>query len=305
MTLSPLIDQFLAHVEIEKNQSQKTVENYKHYLRRFIEFAGDIDPSKITLGLVQSYRLHLNRLADLSKKTQNYHVIALRAFLKYCIRRDVQTLAPEKIELAKIPERTVEFISREEIDKLIEATTGLRDRAILEMLYSTGLRVSELTNLNRREIDLNRREFMVRGKGRKPRLVFLSSRAVEWIASYLQSRTDNWEPLFINTGRMRGKALRSLAGQKEREKGVKLGERRRLTQNSIQRIVRTCALHAGIVKKLTPHALRHAYATHMLVNGADIRSVQELLGHASITTTQIYTHLTNRRLREVHEKFHK
>lgn len=301
--LKSLIEQFLEHCEIEKNQSRKTVENYCHYLRRFLEFAGDIDVKNIDLPLVQKYRLHLNRTENkngetLSKKTQNYHVIALRAFLKYLIKNDYQTLAPEKVELAKIPERTVEFLSREEVDQLFSAVdekskTAPRDLAILETLYSTGLRVSELAALNRNQVDLKRREFMVRGKGRKPRIVFLSQRAVERIETYLKNRNDAFEPLFIN------------AGRSSSVMDITKGEKRRLSTVSMEVLVRKYAMLAGITKKVTPHTLRHSFATDLLQNGADIRAVQEMLGHASITTTQIYTHLTNRRLKEIHEKFHK
>lgn len=301
--LKSLIEQFLEHCEIEKNQSRKTVENYSHYLGRFLEFAGEMDVGDIDLPLVQKYRLHLNRAENekgetLSKKTQNYHIIALRAFLKYLIKNDFETLAPEKVELAKIPERTVEFLSREEVETLFSAVdekskTALRDLAILETLYSTGLRVSELASLNRNQVDLKRREFMVRGKGRKPRIVFLSQRAVERIEAYLKNRDDAFEPLFINIGRTRSAM------------DITKGERRRLTTVSIEAITRKYAMLAGLTKKVTCHTLRHSFATDLLQNGADIRAVQEMLGHASITTTQIYTHLTNRRLKEIHEKFHK
>ncbi len=323
-TLQSLIQQFLEHCEIEKNQSLKTIDNYSRYLRRFSEFAGEISAGQIDLPLVQKYRIYLNRAPSkdnnkahllrscvLSKKTQNYHVIALRAFLKYLIKNDITTLAPEKVELAKIPERTVEFLSREEVEQLFEAvaktpcrspiksgtTTDklrtLRDTAILETLYSTGLRVSELASLNRNQVDLKRREFMVRGKGKKPRIVFLSDRAVAKIEEYLKSRDDAFEPLFINSGRSRNST------------DITKGEHRRLTTVSIESLVRKYAMLAGITKKVSPHTLRHSFATDLLQNGADIRAVQEMLGHASITTTQIYTHLPNTRLREIHEKFHK
>ena len=295
MKIKKLIIDFLEHAEIAKNQSQKTIENYQHYLKRFLEFAGDIDTSKITLNMIQKYQLHLNRLdPPLSKKTQNYHIIALRAFLKFLIKNDHDTLPPEKIDLGKIPERTVDHISREEVQRLFDAIdlskkTGPRDRAILETLYSTGLRVSELRSLNRKQVDLKRREFMVRGKGSKPRIVFLSKQCVEWLEKYLKTREDNFDPLFVNYGR-------------GRTNDITEGEKRRLTDYSIQDMVRKTALHAGIAKKVTPHVLRHSFATELLLNGADIRAVQEMLGHASITTTQIYTHLTNQRLREVHQK---
>lgn len=301
--LPQLVQKFLDYCEIEKNQSHRTIRNYRHYLGRFSEFVGRIDISKIDLDLVQQYRLHLNRFEDvrgrtLSRKTQNYHVIALRAFLKYLIKRDYDVLSPEKIELAKIPERTVDFLDHDELERLFAAAsedkkTGLRDRAILEMLYSTGLRVSELAGLDRTKVDLNRREFMVRGKGSKPRIVFLSDRATEALVRYLHSRADSFNPFFVSIGR------------NSKKTDITLGEKKRLTTVSIQNIVRKAALIAGIMKKVTPHVLRHSMATSMLQEGADIRSVQELLGHASITTTQIYTHVTNKRLREVHEKYHK
>lgn len=294
------ITRFLEHCEIGKNQSLKTVSNYHHYLNRFLAFAGDVEPKAITLDLVRKYRMHLNRTEDkngktLSRKTQNYHVIALRAFLKYLIKNDIETLPPEKIELSKIPERTVEFLSNDELQALFRSVrtnskSFPRDAAIIEMLFSTGLRVSELARLNRAQVDLARREFMVRGKGRKPRIVFMTQRAADAVTEYLKSRTDVFEPLFLNTARPSSKA------------DIAQGERRRLSTVSIEALVRRYALLAGITKKVTPHTLRHSFATHLLQNGADIRAVQEMLGHASITTTQIYTHLTNARLREVHEK---
>lgn len=308
MALSALIGQFLEHCEIEKNQSLKTIDNYGRYLKRFLDFAGDIEAEKIDLPLVQKYRLHLNRARaegahdagagqTLAKKTQNYHLIALRAFLKYLIKNDIATMAPEKLELSKIPERTVEFLTREEVDMLFAAVmqnakNAPRDLAILETLYSTGLRVSELAALNRAQVDLERREFMVRGKGKKPRIVFLSEKAVTRIKTYIKTREDAFEPLFINAGRSSAHDITK-------------GEHRRLSTVSIESLVRKYAMLAGITKKVSPHTLRHSFATELLHNGADIRAVQEMLGHASITTTQIYTHLTNRRLKEIHEKFHK
>jgi site-specific recombinase XerD len=303
MKISQLIREFLEHIEVAKNQSSKTLTNYSHYLQRFLEFAGDIEAAKIDLDLVHKFRLHLNRILtrerlNLSIKTQNYHVIALRAFLKFLVKRDIKTLAPEKIDLSKIPERIVEHLSEEEISRLFAAFdetsfTGLRDKAILELLYSTGLRVSELAALNIANLDLERGEFMIRGKGGKNRIVFISPAATQALENYLKLRVgDKFPALFIPT---------------------KLGKRDqscepkdfRLTTVSIENIVRKYALKAGLIKKVTPHTLRHSFATNLLINGADIRSVQEMLGHASITTTQIYTHLTNKRLREVHREFHK
>lgn len=301
--LSLHIRKFLEHVEVGKNQSVKTIENYNHYLTRFLEWYGDKKPNQINLNDIHKYRLYLNRYEDdrgrtLGIKTQNYHIIALRAFLKYLIKNDIPTLPPEKIDLQKIPERTVEYLDREELERLFAAIPrnkikGLRDRAIVETLYSTGLRVSELVSLNRSQVDLKRKEFMVRGKGKKPRIVFLSDRACKFIEEYLKQRHDNFDPLFINHGRAR------------KGDDITLGEKRRLTTVSVQNIVRGAALKAGIIKKVTPHVLRHSFATELLINGADIRSVQEMLGHSSITTTQIYTHVTNKRLKEIHEKFHR
>lgn len=301
--LQRLISRFLEHLEIAQNKSHKTIENYHHYLQRFADFVDGKDPEAIDLDDVHKYQLFLNRYKDtrerhLSAKTQNYHLIALRAFLKYLVKNDVPSLAPEKIDLKKVGDRIVDFLTREEMARMFEAIdiskkTGLRDRAMLETLYSTGLRVSELVSLDRSQVDLNRKEFTVRGKGQKPRLVFLSDRCVKWIKLYLTERTDNWEPLFISYGRNR----------EDTELG--LGEKRRLTPYTVQTMVRTTAKNAGIGKKVTPHVIRHSFATELLYNGADIRDVQEMLGHSSITTTQIYTHTTNRRLREIHQKFHK
>ncbi|MBI2634649.1 tyrosine-type recombinase/integrase [Candidatus Peregrinibacteria bacterium] len=294
------IKNFLEYCEIAQNKSNKTLENYHHYLERFKKFLNkDMDPKSLTLQKIQNYRLYLNRLSDknsaqMGVKTQNYHLIALRAFLKYLAKNDIPSLAPEKIELAKIPERTVEVLVREELERLFNSArngekNSRRDTAILEMLYSTGLRVSELANLNRDQVDLRRREFMVRGKGRKPRIVFLSGRAADAINEYLKTRDDNFKPLFVNNLQV------SIADD----------EKKRLTTVSIENIVRKYALHAGIIKKVTPHTLRHSYATEMLQNGADIRSVQAMLGHSSITTTQIYTHVTDQKLKEVHDRFHR
>lgn len=300
MKISQAIRQFLEYCEVTKNSSPKTLENYQHYLKRFQDFLSeDPQPQDLTLQKIHKYRLYLNRFLDekkqpLSVKTQNYHIIALRAFLKYLTKNDIKTLPPEKIELSKIPKRTVEVLSREELEDLFKAVDlakkhGPRDLAILETLYSTGLRVSELASLDREQVNLDRREFMVRGKGSKPRIVFLSKKCTETIKKYLRTRDDNYSPLFINS--QKGDALDN--------------EKRRLSTVSIQAVVRKYALRAGIVKKVTPHTLRHSYATELLINGADIRSVQEMLGHSSITTTQIYTHVTDKKLREIHDKFHK
>lgn len=300
--LTTLIKRFLEHAEIGKQQSPKTLENYHHYLGRFEQWFGAKPAASITLNTMHDYRLYLNRYVDeqgrtLGQKTQNYHLIALRAFLKYLSKNDIPSLAPEKIELGKTTQRTVDFLTREEVERLLDGIDlakdgGPRNRAIVETLFSTGLRVSELKNLNREQVDLTRKEFMVRGKGRKPRIVFLSDRCVHWLERYLKTRDDNWKPLFIN-------ARRSRKGD-----DLDLHEARRLSTVSIQNIVRRAALRAGLIKKVTPHTIRHSFATNLLFRGADLRSVQDMLGHASITTTQIYTHLTNKQLREVHKKFH-
>ena len=291
---------FLDHLEVEKNRSPKTLENYDHYLRRFIEFANEaghagLTPAGITLPLVRKYRLFLNRVTDssgepLKLSTQNYHIIALRAFLKFLAKQDIKTLSAEKIELGKTPQRTVDFLEIDEIERLFDAVPktnklqDLRDIALFETLFSTGLRVSELCNLTRDKINLDRGEFMVRGKGDKPRIVFLSPNAKASISLYLKKREDNNEFVFISHG------LNSNAES--------------LTPRSVQRIIQKYSAKAGIVKKVTPHTLRHSYATDLLINGADIRSVQALLGHSSITTTQVYTHITNRQLKDVHTAFH-
>jgi len=304
-TFSTWFERFLVYLELEKNRSPKTLENYQHYLGRFGDFFGrEKDLGQLQMVDVQHYRLKLNRLEDerthrtLSIKTQNYHLIALRAFLKYVSKHDVQTLAPEKVELSKIPDRSVEFLDTEELIRIFDTVNlnskqGRRDYAILQMLYSTGLRVSELTSLNTDQVDLKRKEFMVRGKGRKQRIVFLTDLAAESLEKYLNLRDDNFDPLFLSGGR----------GRKV-TKDILEGEKKRLSQRSIQNLVSKYARKAGVIKKVTPHTLRHSFATTLLRNGADIRSVQEMLGHASITTTQIYTHITNSRLKEVHNKFH-
>ncbi len=304
MKLKDAITSYLQYCEITKNQSQKTLENYQHYLGRFADHVGrEVDVAKISLPMINEFRLWLNRLRNddggpmLTVKTQNYHVIALRAFLKYLVKQDVKSLAPEKLELSKVPARSVDFLEREELDRLFGAidtsgVRGLRDFAMLRVLYSTGLRISELVGLNVDQINLDTREFRVQGKGGKYRIVFLSDDACDALAAYLGARKDEFKPVFINHGR----------GKKGE---VPTDETKRITTTMVQYLVRNYGRKAGLVKAVTPHKLRHSFATELLRNGADIRSVQEMLGHASITTTQIYTHLTNRRLKEVHEKFHK
>ncbi|MBC7746822.1 tyrosine-type recombinase/integrase [Pedobacter sp.] len=301
MYLSELISDFIEHIEVERGRSQKTAENYHLYLERLIEFAGDEPIEIVNAELVRKWRLWLNRYHNdqdgtLSTLTQSYHLIALRSFLTYCSKRNIATLTPEKIELPKVHKKQVTFLSGDEMTRLIEAIPtdskiGLRDRAIVELLYSSGLRVSELVNLNRDHLNLKRGEFMVRGKGQKDRPVFVSPEATEWLAHYLQTRTDTAIPLFIR-----------YSGS---ETGDVKGEYLRLTARSIQRLVSHYALLAGITKQVSPHTMRHSFATDLLMNGADLRSVQSLLGHSNIATTQIYTHVTDPQLKEVHRRFHR
>lgn len=307
--LDKLITEFLEYLEIERNRSPQTVKNYSFYLHRFAEMSGATKPIDITADNVRQYRLQLNRRTNehtgesLKKKTQNYHMIALRAFLKYLAKRDIKTMAPEKIELAKQEDRIVEFLDGNELEQLLEAPVAQeaksqhakriqhRDKAILELLFSTGLRVSELANLKKDSINLKRDEFSVRGKGGKVRVVFLSEQAKYWLKKYLELRNDMSPYMFIAHDR----------AQKSRDEN---DEERPLSPRSIERLVAKYARNAGIMKKITPHTLRHSYATDLLRNGADIRSVQGMLGHSSITTTQIYTHVTDQRLKEVYKKYH-
>jgi site-specific recombinase XerD len=301
--------QFLEYLEIEKGSSLKTVENYDRYLTRFFAFSKIKDVGDITDEAIREFRLFLNRQsgvkvrgqasATMKKNTQNYYLIALRVFLKYLMKRDIKAISPERIELAKIKERSLDLISSEELDRLIKgAEKNLRDRAILELFFSTGLRVSELASLNR-DLDLSKDEFSIRGKGEKIRVVFLSSNAKDAVRAYLKSRKDMEEAMFIREANFADKK----EGQKDKKsnKGVTLS---RLTTRSIERLVKHYAIKAGISKKVTPHVIRHSFATDLLSNGADIRSVQMMLGHSNIATTQIYTHVTDKQLREVHKKFH-
>ncbi len=292
--------QFFEYLEIEKNRSSKTIENYNRYLSRFLSFAKISNPSELTEDLIRKYRLHLNRVTDergqpLKKVTQNYYVIALRAFLKYLSKIGVKCVPPEKIELAKQDQREVSFLDTNDLERFLNAPKGdelrvLRDKAILETLFSTGLRVSELCSLNRNEINIDRGEVAVRGKGGKIRLVFLSDKAKGRIKEYLNKRPDVDDALFI---------------QIPKNAKFEKYENLRLTPRSIQRLIKKYSVVAGIVgKRITPHILRHSFATDLLQNGADIRSVQALLGHSNLTTTQIYTHVTDKQLREVHKKFH-
>lgn len=297
--IQQLFQDFLTDMEVAKNRSKKTVINYQHYLERFFEWAKIASPDDITDDLIREYRLYLNRFQtargeDLQKITQSYHIIAIRAFLKYLSKRDIKSLAPEKVEIGKISRKEIDFLADEELARLLNSPSDatlndLRDKAILHLLFSTGLRVSELTALDRESINLDKDEFTIRGKGDKLRLVFLSEDAKNALRTYLHKRKDIAASLFIRHD------IKPNTSDKET-----LG----LTPRTVQRIVKKHALAAGIAHKVTPHMLRHGFATDLLENGADIRSVQTLLGHASITTTQIYTHVTNKQLKEIHQKYH-
>lgn len=298
--MSELILDFIEHLEVEGGRSSKTAENYRLYLERFVEFTGDTEVEKINGEMVRKYRLWLNRYKnsnddELATITQAYHLIALRGFLSYLNKRDMEVMSPSKIELPKISRKQVTFLHYDEIQRLIDgmditSEAGLRDRAIVELLFSSGLRVSELVNLNRDHVNTKRREFMVRGKGQKDRPIFISQSAAGWVDRYLDARQDTLAPLFISYS-------------KNVEANTS-GDFRRLTARSIQRMVNKYARLAGITKHVSPHTMRHSFATDLLMNGADIRSVQSMLGHSNISTTQIYTHVTDEHLREVYEKFH-
>ncbi len=313
--LQTLKRQFFEHLEIEKGRSLKTIENYERYINRFLGFAKVSDPKDINDDMVREFRLWLNRQPSglrvggraetLKKKTQNYYLIALRSFLKYLRKRGIDSLSPERIDLAKVTERDLDLISGRDLERLLSAPNGediknLRDKAILELFFSTGLRLSELCSLSR-EIDLNKDEFSIRGKGEKVRVVFLSDRAKDAIRGYLKKRVDMDDALFVRIESIHK------GGPFVNQKGRPLADAHgtlRLTPRSIERMVKHYAIKAGISKKVTPHTIRHSFATDLLSNGADIRSVQMMLGHANIATTQIYTHITDKQLRDVHKKFH-
>ncbi len=298
--LSELLLDFIESLEVEGGRSAKTAENYRLYLERFVEFTEDIEVEKITTEIIRRYRLWLNRHKNesgegLSIITQSYHLIALRGFLKYLSDRDISSLSADKIKLPKTTRKQVTFLHFDEVTRLVEqvdvsAEEGLRDRAILELLFSSGLRVSELVNLNRDHVNTTRREFMVRGKGQKDRPVFVSNAAAHWVEEYLHGRLDNLPPLFLSYSRNN---ISSTSG-----------DYRRLGARSIQRMIAKYARLAGITKHVSPHTMRHSFATDLLMNGADLRSVQTMLGHSNISTTQVYTHVTDEHLREVHQKFH-
>lgn len=296
--IAPKVDEFLDYLSIEKGSSPLTIRNYKHYLTRFIEFLKsegirttlkDINPD-----VVRSYRIFLSN-KGLGRNTQGYHAIALRSFLKWLIKNDYSVMAPDKIDLPKVTERQVKFLNGEQMDRLLNAPTmstiqGIRDKAIMEVFFSTGLRISELVGLDIDKIDFDRREFGIIGKGGRARVVFLSTRSCEFLKKYLDERKDGYKPLFI---RHKGKVEITTDGEKMR-----------LTPRSIERLLKKYVRKVKLPVDATPHTIRHSYATDLLVAGADIRSVQEMLGHKNISTTQIYTHVTNKQLHDIHETFH-
>ena len=301
--MSALLLDFAEYLEIERGRSSRTSENYTRYLERFLQFAGmDLTVDKITPELIRKYRLWLNRQKDdngneLALITQNYHLIALRGLLNYLSKRSIPSMAPNKIELPRVHRKQVTFLYNDEVERIFDAVpdddeiSHLRDRAILELLYSSGLRVSELIGLNRDHVNTTRREFTVRGKGQKDRPVFISKSAATQLELYLRARTDSLIPLFLSYSRNTQAPSTS-------------GDYRRLNQRSVQRMVAKYARLAGITKHVSPHTMRHSFATDLLMNGADIRSVQSMLGHSSIATTQVYTHVTDQHLRDVYERFH-
>ena len=307
MFVADLINEFLESLEVESGRSRYTTRNYELCLSRLLEFQNefnpedDLKPTDITQEWLRKYRLWLNRYQTekgkgLSVTTQAYHLIALRGFLKYLAKRNIKSLDPVLVELPRTHRPQVTFLHVDEIDRILaeiplDTEDGLRDRAIFELLFSTGLRISELTGLNRDDVNLTRREFMVRGKGQKDRPVFISQSAADAVQDYLDERKDKLPALFLNNSRNQPMVGTS-------------GDYRRLTPRSIERIINKYVRAAGITKHVTPHTLRHSFATNLLMNGADLRSVQSLLGHSNISTTQIYTHVTDPHLKDVHEKFH-
>ena len=309
------IREFLEYLELERGHSQLTIRNYSAYLEKFAQFASENDVTsvaKIDLDIIKKWRLVLHR-RNLCNKTLNYYMIAIRSFLKYLSKMDVKSLAPEKIELADTPDREIQFLEKDEVERILKAYSGsdildLRNRAILETLFTTGLRVSELVGLNREEINLERNEFAITGKGGKRRLVFMSDSASEYLQKYLDKRFDTDKAVFSKLKIKEPALSDSRTGQKlksaEQEKSKFEELDGRLTTRQVERIVKEASKKAGVVKKVTPHIMRHSFATDILRSGADLRSVQSLLGHSSVTSTQAYTHVTDKHLKEIHSKYH-
>jgi len=306
MTTNPrdLSREFLEHCDVERNLSRLTIRDYTHYLERLCDWLDSkhiTDITQLDLGKLKQFRVYLSGYAGLdgrtlSRTTQAYHIIALRSFFKWLIKNDLKVLSPEKIDLPKGESRSMKFLGYDEVQRLLSqpllsSKTGLRDKAMLELMFSTGLRVSEVVSLNREQVDTKRREFGVIGKGRKPRVVFLSEESAQWLEKYLDSREDFWRPVFVRYSRNKPPITSD-------------GSEMRLTTRSVQRIVDTYCRKAHLPIKISPHGIRHSFATDLLINGAGLRDVQEMLGHKNISTTQIYTHVTRSELKKVHEKFH-
>jgi len=299
-----LVIEFLEHLEVERNLSRLTIRDYAHYLRRFcdwFESQGHTDIYQLDMSVLKKYRVYLSRLTDdqgtfLSLATQSYHVICLRSYLKWMVKNDMPVLHPEKVDIPKSEARQMKFLDTDQMTRLLgqprlSSKTGYRDRALLEVLFSTGLRVSELVSLNREQVNLQRKEFGVIGKGRKPRVVFLSDQAADWLGRWINTREDHWTPVFVRFSQKRPDMRED-------------GEEMRLTTRSVQRIVKKYVEKAHLPIMVTPHGIRHTFATDLLQNGAGLREVQEMLGHKNIQTTQIYTHVTKPQLKEIHKKFH-
>lgn len=302
--LAPAFLHFLEHLEVERNVSRLTIRNYSLYLRRFVEWLenqGVRDLKELDQDMIRSYRVYLTRYSDaagrtLCKKTQSYYIIAIRSWLKWLVKQDAPVLHPEKIDLPRGESQHMQYLMADKVLHLLDqpsisTPSGLRDKAILEVLFSTGLRVSELVSLNRDQVNLETREFGVIGKGRRVRVVFLSHRSAHWLEKWLSTREDFWQPVFIRFA-------------KKQADSTSDGNEMRLTTRSVQRIVDTYCRKAHLPIKLSPHGLRHSFATDLLMNGAGLRDVQEMLGHKSIATTQIYTHITQPQLKKIHDKFH-
>ena len=295
-SLSELIKQFLEHLEIDRNVSQLTIRNYHHYLQRFLTFLekrypGVVSPADIDQEVMRGYRLFLSRYADihgltLKRVTQGYHIIALRSFLKYLTKREITSLPAESLDIPKGESRSLKFLERDQMERLLASPDNARDKAMIELLFSTGLRVSELVSLDRGQLNFERKEFGVIGKGRRTRVVFLSDNAIHWLQNYLETREDKDPALFIRTSGRKDAPLR-------------------LTTRTVQRIVEKYAKQTQLPVKITPHGIRHTFATDLLSAGADLRAIQEMLGHKTIATTQIYTHVTNPQLKKIHERFHR